>query len=114
MLKVYEIFKVSMVVLYVLTCLLLGIFMFLQFYDIQHGESKLAYSEATRQTYCMFFELLLQIVTGFVILYAVFAIHSFIKKGLRISSLNERNLLWHAAAFVLYTIALIVETVFAL
>jgi len=86
--------------------------MMLQFIDIQHGESDKGQRELNRTTYCALAVLFLQIIIGFVILYAVFSIRSFIKKGLRISSINERNLIWHAAAFALYTAALIVEAVF--
>jgi hypothetical protein len=54
----------------------------------------------------------IQVVSEVLILYAVFNIRKYIKKGLKTSQINEQNLLVHATAFLLFTLALIVEDIF--
>lgn len=54
----------------------------------------------------------LQLASGGFILFSVFTIRRFIKKGLRPYQLNEQNLALHAVAFSLYTVGLIAQTCF--
>lgn len=50
-------------------------------------------------------------ISGIIILYSVFKIRQFIKGGLESNQINERNIMLHAAAFLLYLSSLIAKYV---
>ena len=63
-------------------------------------------------TYLTVVNVLLQIISGIFILYAVAKIRKVMLKGLKTQQINEKNLALHAATFVLYLLAISVDAVF--
>ena len=108
----YYILKVSVLALNVLASLLVGIFMFCAYYFIYKKDKGEGDRAITAQSWCLWIYSILEIVSGFFILYAVFEIRKYIKKGVKPSQINWRNLTLHATAFLLYTISLCIDNVF--
>lgn len=55
---------------------------------------------------------MLQLLSAILLLYAVFLIHRHLKKGLKATQINAKNMILHATTFILLGIGLIVENVF--
>ena len=66
----------------------------------------------TAQSWTLWIYALLEIVSGIFILYAVFRIRKYIKKGVKPSQIDWGNLTLHASAFFFYTIALFINNIF--
>jgi hypothetical protein len=54
----------------------------------------------------------MQLISAFLLLYAVFTIRKYIKKGLKADQINEKNMILHAASFFLLGVGLVVENVY--
>ena len=89
-----------------------GIFLFIDnffYYTKRHSQTPYAWA----YTYSMTVNAAFQIISGLFILYAVYKIgHTMRNKGLKAKDVDSKNLALHAAAFVIYMLALVVDVVF--
>ena len=88
------------------TAVLNGIFLFITNYRKFQGKDVGVFKVIT--TILLILGTLLELTSNCFVLYSVFSISRYIKKGLRPYYLNQRNILLHAVAFSLYSVALII------
>lgn len=104
--------KWTLLVLNIAAPIVAGVFLFIDnffYYTKRHSQSPFAWA----YTYSMTVNAAFQIISGLFILYAVYQIgHTMRNKGLKAKDVDTRNLALHAAAFVIYMLALIVDVVF--
>lgn len=108
--KRLKILKIVGLVLNLAVAFLIGLFLFLQLYGDYRQKDVHLY-----ELICVVLNVtvtILELASGGFILFSVFTIRRFIKKGLQPYQLNERNLALHAAAFSFYTVGLIAQTCF--
>ena len=64
------------------------------------------------QTIISGFQTALEIMSGIFILYSVYSIRKYIRKGLKPQQINQTNLALHSGAFLLYILSLPVDDTF--
>ena len=105
--KCHSITKVTFTVLNIGVVALAGIMVFINDNRYYRGKSIAFSSESV--AYLTFGGFLLQVISGVFILYAIYKIKGILRKGLKSSQINEKNLTFHGVCFSLYLLGLALD-----
>lgn len=108
--KCHHVTKVLFVVLNIAVVIMAGVMLFMDnlvYYRTQSNDL-----EAWAFAYLSFGGYLLQMISGVFILYAIYKIKGVLKKGLKSSQINEKNLTFHGVCFSLYLLGLACDAIF--
>lgn len=105
-----KLLKIVGLVLELSVAFLSGPFIFLQLYGIYKHED--VYLIKLICAVLNFSITILELASGGLILFSVFKIRRYIKKGLKLYQINEKNVALHAAAFSIYVVALLAQSFF--
>jgi hypothetical protein len=82
------------------------------YYSAGGSQSRAQHIFGEGYTWCNILNFAIQIVSGVFILFAVFAINKIMKKGLKPSQIDSKNMALHTGAFSLYLFGLVIDSIF--
>lgn len=107
--KIFKIVKYSGVVIYVLLAICLGLIFYFSFKTYSTNNEAKYDSLKSVQNALTFILAVFEVISGFLLLFAVYKIRKYLKKGLKSSQINECNIALHAVCFGLFTLGVIVD-----